>query len=110
MVLIPKMKIMVWNVQGLESAWKSENLITLWRQTHSSILILSETKNPQAWVRRKQKKRLTISNFGFVNIVGRSGGLAMARIDSLVGTSHFSCDLCIMVEFTDVNGILVTVL
>ncbi|CAN0876593.1 hypothetical protein LINGRAHAP2_LOCUS11401, partial [Linum grandiflorum] len=92
------MKILAWNVQGLGSAWTSDSLVALWRQTHPSILFLSETKNPEARVRKKLQSRFRLKNFVFVNPRGRSGGLVMSWIDSLVGTVRISLPYCIMVD------------
>ncbi|CAN0920207.1 hypothetical protein LINGRAHAP2_LOCUS31903 [Linum grandiflorum] len=93
------MRILAWNVQDLGSAWTSDSLLTLWRQTHPTILFLSETKNPEARVKKKLKSRLQLNNFVFINPIGRSGGLGMTWINQLVGKVRLCNPFCIIVEF-----------
>ncbi|CAN0858463.1 hypothetical protein LINGRAHAP2_LOCUS7263, partial [Linum grandiflorum] len=103
------MRILAWNVQGLGSAWTSDSLLTLWRQTHPSILFLSETKNPEVRVKKKLQTRLLLNNFVFVNPLGRSGGLVMAWINQLVGKVLLSNPFYIIVDFHCPNDNIITV-
>ncbi|CAN1247050.1 hypothetical protein LINGRAPRIM_LOCUS3341 [Linum grandiflorum] len=103
------MRILAWNVQGLGSAWTSDSLQTLWRQTHPSIMFLSETKNHEVRVKKKLNSQLKLNNYIFVNPRGRSGGLVMAWISTLVGTVLMTNPYCITVEFCLPNDIIFTV-
>ncbi|CAN0866472.1 hypothetical protein LINGRAHAP2_LOCUS9288, partial [Linum grandiflorum] len=84
-------------------------LLTLWRQTHPSILFLSETKNSESRVKKKLKSRLQLNNFVFVNPVGCSRGLVMAWINTLIGKVILANHFYIIVEFCFPNDIIMTV-
>ncbi|CAN0913568.1 hypothetical protein LINGRAHAP2_LOCUS28015, partial [Linum grandiflorum] len=104
-----QMRILAWNVRDLGSAWTSDCLQSLWRQTHPSILFLAETKNSEASIKKKLRSRLQLNNYVLVNPVGRAGGLVMAWINSLSGTVFLTTSFCIAVSFSLPNDITVTV-
>lgn len=86
--MIKKLRIVTWNVRGINKKIATRNLRKLVRETKASILLCQETKN-QRWSDSLLEEIWDSTNHGWlvVNSEGASGGLLISWDKQIVSLS-----------------------